>query len=257
MPEGGVLGFALSRVEIQGHDPPPVQDMAPGEWIRLSVSDTGIGMTADVRSQLFEPFFTTKAVGEGTGLGLAQVFGIVQQHHGHIDVETAPGAGSAFHLYFPASEDGEGPVVREPETSSDRPDGRGETILLVEDEDPLREAGRSVLESLGYRVKTAANGREALALCQLPRWSSSAAQQIDVVITDLVMPEMGGEALLRELRGFRSDLPVIAITGYALGGDDLSALKDAGFATLIAKPIDVDAWARAIRRALDAGGSPP
>ena len=252
MPEGGVLSFALSDIEVDRNEAPPVGDMTPGSWVRLTVSDTGIGMTADVRSHLFEPFFTTKAVGEGTGLGLAQVFGIVQQHHGHIDVETAPGSGSAFHLYFPISEDGErdGTSQRELEAPMVRSRGVGETLLLVQDEARLREAGRSVLEMLGYRVETAANGREALALCQSPRWAGSPARRIDLVITDLVMPEMGGEALLRELHRIRPDLPFIAVTGYALDGDDLSALRDAGFVAVLTKPIDVDAWAPAIRQAL-------
>jgi PAS domain S-box-containing protein len=251
MKRGGLLDFTLSAIEVRPGETPPVGEMRSGDWIRLTVADTGIGMTADVRSHLFEPFFTTKAVGEGTGLGLAQVFGIVQQHQGHIDVETAPGEGSAFHLYFPASGEGERRARPEPEEPAVNPRGRGETALLVEDEAKLRRVGRAVLESLGYRVETAANGREALALCQSPRWSQSPARQIDVVITDLVMPEMGGEVLLREMRRHHYDLPFIAITGYALNGDDLSALREAGFTEVIPKPVDVDVWARAIRRALD------
>lgn len=251
MPQGGTLGFTLCRLEVDAGEMPPVLEMEAGDWVHLTVSDTGIGMTSDVRSHLFEPFFTTKAIGEGTGLGLAQVFGIVQQHHGYIDVETAPGEGSVFHLYFPASEDNEGEVAFEVEEFVAHPQGGGELILLVEDEEKLQEAGRSMLESLGYCVLTASDGREALALCQSPRWAESSAQQIDLVITDLVMPEMGGEALLRELRRVRSELPFIAITGYALGSEDLSALRDAGFEAVITKPIDVDIWTRAIRQALE------
>ena len=250
MPEGGVLGITLSKIQVGRGEMPPVAEMGPGDWVGLTVSDTGIGMTEEVQSHLFEPFFTTKGVGEGTGLGLAQVFGIVRQHRGFIDVETAPGEGSAFHLYFPASADGTEGEATSSEAPQVRPTGRGETILLVEDEGKLRSAGRSMLESLGYRVETASNGREALAFCQSPRWSKPTSQRIALVVTDLVMPEMGGEALLREVHHFRPDLPFIAITGYALGSDDLLDLQDAGFTEVIAKPIDVDTWARAIRRAL-------
>jgi PAS domain S-box-containing protein len=249
MPEGGDLRFALSQLAVSDDEPPPVADMSPGDWVCLSVSDTGTGMTKEVQEHIFEPFFTTKDVDNGTGLGLAQVYGIVRQHKGHIDVETEPGAGTTFYIYLPAY----GEEIEEEdatENASDLPQGRGETILLVEDEKKLREAGRAMLESLDYRVVTAANGREALAKCQLPRWSGERARPIKLVITDLVMPEMSGEDLMHELQKRKPDLPVLVITGYALQEDDLQALKDMGFMDVIFKPFEVQALAQAVHCAL-------
>jgi CheY-like chemotaxis protein len=249
MPEGGDLRFALSQLAVSDDEPPPVADMLPGDWVCLSVSDTGTGMTKEVQEHIFEPFFTTKDVDNGTGLGLAQVYGIVRQHKGHIDVETEPGAGTTFYIYLPAY----GEEIEEEdatENASDLPQGRGETILLVEDEKKLREAGRAMLESLDYRVVTAANGREALAKCQSPRWSGERARPIKLVITDLVMPEMSGEDLMHELQKRKPDLPVLVITGYALQEDDLQALKDMGFMDVIFKPFEVQALAQAVHCAL-------
>jgi len=240
MPEGGELRFELARMELRPDDAPPVAGMSPGEWIRLSVSDTGTGIPPHVLPHLFEPFFTTKGPDQGTGLGLAQVHGIVAQHGGHIGVETAMGQGTTFRVYLPAS--GAQEQVVEEKTSAP-PRGRGETILLVEDNENLREGGRKLLEPLGYRVLTGANGREALEVCQV-------VKGIDLVITDLVMPEMGGERLMQELRKATPDLKVLAITGYAME-KNREELKDAGFLDVVYKPFDVDVLAQIIRRALD------
>ncbi len=235
MPDGGDLRFALSR---------------SGSWVCLSVSDTGTGMSEEVQAHLFEPFFTTKEMGKGTGLGLAQVFGIVRQHEGTIDVETEPGEGTTFHIYLPAQD---AQADEEPgDPPAPVPRGRGETLLLVEDEARVRDAIKQVLESVGYHVLTAKHGSEALARCQAPRWSRSNTRPVDVVITDLVMPKMGGKALLAELRRSDPELPVLAITGYAVEGDNRQALLDAGFADVIAKPLDVQGLVRRIRQILDA-----
>ena len=179
MPESGELRFELSRVEIGPDETPPVADMPPGEWVCLAVSDTGTGMTEEVQAHLFEPFFTTKEVGKGTGLGLAQVYGIVRQHEGYIDVETKIGEGTTFRVYLPAS--GVEPEIVEQESPA-VPRGQGETILLVEDEENLREAAQEMLESQGYRVLTAANGREALEVYEATR-SGDQPRRVDLVIT--------------------------------------------------------------------------
>jgi len=240
MPEGGELRFGLSRVKVRPGKAPPVAEMAPGEWVCLAVSDTGTGMTEEVRSHLFEPFFTTKEPGKGTGLGLAQVYGIVRQHEGYIGVETELGKGTTFHIYLPAS-GAEEEIVEE--SISTPPRGQGETILLVEDSEKLVEGVQTTLESLGYRVLTAANGREALKVCK-------AEGGADLVITDLVMPEMGGKRLMQELRKATPDLKVLALTGYAME-KSREELKDAGFLDVVYKPFDVDVLAQIIRRALD------
>ncbi len=241
MPHGGELRFGLSKIRLGPGDEPPVADMPAGEWVCLAVADTGTGMVEEVRAHLFEPFFTTKEVGEGTGLGLAQVYGIVRQHEGYIGVDTERGQGTTFCIYLLACEVAETSVEDDCATT---PRGQGETLLLVEDSDKLRDAGRGMLESLGYRVLSAANGRDALALYE-------ARGGVALVITDLVMPEMGGKELVQELRRLDPNVKALGLTGYATE-DMTSELSEAGFLEVIHKPFQVGALARAIRRALDA-----
>ncbi|MGD2178173.1 MAG: PAS domain S-box protein, partial [Anaerolineae bacterium] len=205
MPEGGDLEIALSTVAIAPSEDPPVAGMEPGRWVCLTVSDTGTGMTEEVKDRIFEPFFTTKEPGKGTGLGLAQVYGIVKQHHGAIDMETEVGVGTIFHVYLPAHEGGQS---REEERTASVPQGEGEMILLVEDQENLREAGREMLTALNYRVLTAVNGEGALETLQ--------GIMVDLVITDVVMPQMGGKALMRELTRRFPDLRALAVTGYTI-----------------------------------------
>jgi CheY-like chemotaxis protein len=197
-------------------------------------------MTEEAQAHLFEPFFTTKEVGQGTGLGLAQVYGIVRQHGGYIGVETELGRGTTFRIYLPAYE--EETEETEAEELPVPPQGQGETILLVEDNETLREAGRELLESLGYRVLTAANGRQALAAYEVEGGA-------DLVITDVVMPEMGGEELVRELTRSDPHLKALGITGYAVEGV-AEELRKAGFLDLIHKPFEVEKLAQMVRRAL-------
>lgn len=250
MPEGGALRFALSRMEKRPGKIPE-SDQASTEWLCLAVSDTGSGMTEEVQKHLFEPFFTTKEVGKGTGLGLAQVYGIVRQHDGYIDVTSAPGEGTTFTLCFPAYQEQIAP--RESEAQAPIPVGQGETILLVEDEPRLRNAERAMLEALGYRVVTAKNGRDALVQCQTAGRLEEHCPRIDLVITDLVMPELGGEELLRELQKVRPTLPVLAVTGYALQKKDLDQMKEIGFVDVLAKPFDMEQLARVVKRVIALG----
>jgi PAS domain S-box-containing protein len=253
MPQGGKLHIELERIEVSPDELPPwakrEEEIAHREsqitnqtWICLTVSDTGTGMTEEAQAHLFEPFFTTKEPGAGTGLGLAQVYGIVKQHKGHIGVETAVGKGTTFRVYLPTYE-GEEMQRAETEEDSTLPRGKNETILLVEDETRLREAIGKVLELLGYQVLTAANGKDALETY----WST---EKIDLVIADLVMPVMGGEQLLRVLREENPDLKALTITGYVIEAD-LEALKQAGFLGVVHKPFDTDHLAKVVRRALD------
>ena len=249
MPEGGELRIALSRtaaaekIRCAG-----CGRVARGEWVQITVTDTGSGIPPDVLPRIFEPFFTTKEVGKGTGLGLAQVYGIVEQHGGHIDVETEPGQGTTFHAYLPASKGKE--QVAEEEASA-IPQGQGETILLVEDNENLREGGRDLLELLGYHVLTGANGQEALEVCQAVKGTRpEPGRRIDLVITDIVMPKMGGKQLMQELGKAIPALKVLALTGYAME-ESQEELKEAGFLDVVYKPFEVDQLARVIRRALD------
>ena len=237
--EGGELEIGLSELVVSPAGTPPVAGMEPGEWVRLTVSDTGTGMTEEVKERIFEPFFTTKERGEGTGLGLAQVYGIVQQHDGHIDVETELGIGTAFHVYLPIHGAELGSESEAP--AGELPAGRGQTILLVEDQENLRDAGRGMLASLGYRVVTAPDGREALEILD--------GMRVDLIVTDVVMPEMGGKALIRALSEAHPGLPAIAVTGYTMR-DEISELKDVGFAQVLQKPFDAQSLAEAVEHAL-------
>jgi signal transduction histidine kinase/ActR/RegA family two-component response regulator len=258
MPDGGELRIGLHRVETNPGEGLPGTELSlatvpsgedpGGKWLCLTVSDTGTGMTEDVRTRLFEPFFTTKGEA-GTGLGLAQIYGIVTQHDGHIGVETEAGQGTTFRVYLPASDEvGAAGAVSEMAVA---PRGNGETILFVEDEDKVREAGQLILESLGYQVLTAPNGREALQVyTALERADDGDATEIQLIITDVVMPEMGGLEMLKELRGMNVGVRALAITGHALGTDNEWAA--AGVTGTVRKPFEVGDLAEAIRRVLDA-----
>jgi CheY-like chemotaxis protein len=235
MPEGGRLTISLRRPWI-GPENEPLPEMEPGKWICLQVADTGVGMTDEVRDHLFEPFFTTKGPGEGTGLGLAQVYGIVKQHQGFIDVESEPERGTTFRIYLPAA-----PVytVADDVVNAAPSQGRGETILLAEDEATVRHATKRILESLGYRVVTAANGREAEELAR--------SAHFDLLLTDLVMPAKGGRELIDALRASHPGLKAIAFTGYAVE-DDLHEIT----VDVLQKPLDIETLGQAVRQALDA-----
>ncbi|HEY72074.1 MAG: hypothetical protein DRI81_14665 [Chloroflexi bacterium] len=245
MPDGGELRIKLERIEIEPGGSPPLPEMkeaVPNRgWVCLAVSDTGVGMTKDVRAHLFEPFFTTR-LPLRTGLGLAQAHGIVKQHKGYIGVETEEGKGSTFCIYLPVYvESVQEKVETESLAASLR--GDGETILLVEDNAVLLMVGQDVLQMLGYHTLAAANGQEALKVYQ-------AEGGADLVITDLMMPNMGGRELAQELKKANPDVRVLAITGYTVW-EVVEELKGAGFCGVIYKPFDVDQLAQAVRRALD------
>ncbi len=214
MPHGGRLSIDLREVDTSDLQEPLCPDEAgadssppAGRFACLSVRDTGQGMDASTRARVFEPFFTTKGQGEGTGLGLSMVHGIVKQSGGQIAVESEPGRGTIFHVYFPVVA-GTATSVRRPEQVSAGAYS-GATVLLVEDEAQIRSLGRRVLEDAGFKVLVAKNGVEALRLVER---SSSV---IDVLVTDVVMPEMSGPELARRLRHEYEDLRVLFVSGYA------------------------------------------
>ncbi|NLE43223.1 MAG: response regulator [Chloroflexi bacterium] len=242
MAGGGVLRIGLKRVSADPGGVPRSPGVEPGEWICLTVTDSGTGIPASALPHMFEPFFTTKPSGQGTGLGLAQVYGIVVQHRGRVDVKTEQGRGTTFSAYLPAwsgtSVDSAG--MR---STAHTPSGHGETVLLVEDQQRLREMGRDVLEALGYRVLTAAEGHAALD--QYRRDSS-----INVILTDIVMPGMGGRELLRAVQTLDPQARVLGMTGYLMGEDE-AAVQNEGFLRIIRKPFDVAELGEAIRYALD------
>ena len=187
MPHGGALKLSLAR---QGTPPQP--NLPSGPWLCLTVADTGDGIAPAAMAHLFEPFFTTKPPGHGSGLGLAQVYGIVKQHDGEISVHSAPGQGTAITVCLPAVDTATTDVA---EPVAPPPARTGATILLVEDNPLLLEALGDILSLQGYTVLSAGNGKEALAML------GEAASAINLVVTDLIMPQMGGDVLLAQMRG--------------------------------------------------------
>ena len=240
MPDGGNLRIGLSPLQVAEGKQPPVPGMAPGNWVVWTVLDTGTGMSPEVVARLYEPFFTTKAPGEGTGLGLAQVYGIVKQHKGFIDVASQPGAGTTFTIYLPQ-------VVEEAKekkaAEQAAPRGAGETILVVEDQEGVRKVVEGMLEGLGYRVITAGNGQEGLSAYDAHR------EQIGLVVTDMVMPQMGGLDLFAALKERNPDVRVVLMTGYASGGEG-GALLPEDIAGLLSKPLSIEQVGQAVREAL-------
>ncbi len=206
MTGGGVLTIDTANIVIEADFLAADSALRPGRHVRLRVGDTGTGMPADVREHAFEPFYTTKADGKGTGLGLATVYGIVTQTAGTIDIHSQPGVGTTFTIMIPVTDERPAPV-REPVTHERRP--KGETVLIVEDEEALRDVTRRIFTQSGYHVLTAADGRDALAL---------AAQhdgEIHLLVTDVVMPNMLGQEVAARLRQLRPGLAVLYMSGYA------------------------------------------
>ncbi|HZH12250.1 MAG TPA: ATP-binding protein [Microvirga sp.] len=213
MPTGGKLAIRTANVPSQEAARLNVSGMPPADYVLVEVSDTGIGMTADVLEKIFEPFFTTKEVGKGTGLGLSTVFGIVKQSGGYIDVNSTPGQGTTFSIFLPRhipemQEAPEEAKVDTPKKPAADMTGQG-TILLVEDEDPVRAVNARALTARGYTVLEAASGIEAMEIIQ------ERGAPVDLVVSDVVMPEMDGPTLLGELRKLYPDLKVIFVSGYA------------------------------------------
>jgi PAS domain S-box-containing protein len=230
MPDGGHLKIGLAHVQTEKPKPMPVQDLPPGNWVQIEVTDSGEGIPQAALSHIFEPFFTTKEVGEGTGLGLAQVYGIVQQHEGYIDITTEVGQGTTFFLYFPALNIGTS-TAELPERG-ELQSGQGQRILLVEDDRAIREALLDSLAQLNYEVLAATNGREALAVL------AAKADEIDLVLSDVVMPEMGGVALFHAMQEQNLTLPVVLLTGHPLS-KEMENLQTLGLAGWLQKPPDL------------------
>jgi PAS domain S-box-containing protein len=238
MPDGGKVTLGVDRFRADASAVRPRPGMPQGNYVRITVRDTGVGMDAETQARIFEPFFTTKALGKGTGLGLATVYGVVKQSGGWIWVDSAPGAGTTFEILFPeVSPATETPSVAKPSLRS----ARGhETVLLVDDEEDVRTVLRDSLAAQGYNVLCASSGQEALAL------AAEHPGKIDVLITDTIMPGMDGPKLARSLRAARPETKVLYISGYtedaSLFGNGL--LRGEAF---LQKPFPLDSLAQKVR----------
>lgn len=242
MPNGGTLTLRFDKFNLREHDRSPVPDMHPGGWMSLAVSDTGTGIAPHLMHRLFEPFFTTKERGKGTGLGLAQVYGIIAQHSGFIHADSQPGQGSTFTIYLPV--DAQDAIT--PSSSLEAPvsGGGAETILLVEDNPSTAQAVLFSLESLGYSVLTASNGEEALEQYR------EHPDDIDLILSDMVMPRMGGVELYRRIQQENPELRMIIMTGYPME-DDGRDLLEQGIVDWILKPFEIDVLDAKLRRAFE------
>lgn len=243
MPEGGEMRIVFERLQVEA-DRAPLPEMKSGAWIALSVHDTGIGIPEEAMPHLFEPFFTTKEPGSGTGLGLAQVYGIVKQHGGEIGVDSEEGWGTTFTVYLPALEQEE-QDIESPEDAIQSAGKTSGTILLVEDDDTTRKAIHETLELLGYRVLTATNGQEALDVLERQ------LDAIDLVLTDMIMPEMGGLAFYETLKEWQPNVRVVIMTGYPLADVGRRALEQ-GELTWIQKPFSMTELAQLVQKKLAA-----
>jgi CheY-like chemotaxis protein len=218
-------------------------DCIPGDYICVSVSDNGCGMDKETASHIFEPFFTTKGLGQGTGLGLSTVYGIVKQNEGFIDLHSEPGRGTAFTIYLPPHDD---EAVEQKETIlADIQPGRGETILIVEDDLILMEMGEMMLQRLGYTVLSANTPSEAISLVEKNR------SDIQLFITDVVMPEMNGRELADKLLSIRPTLKHLFMSGYTANVIVHRGVLDEGV-NFIQKPFSINELAVKVRSVLDA-----
>jgi len=255
MPDGGRLEVSTASLHLDTAGSAE-QPRKPGRYVCVTVSDTGEGIAPENLPHVFEPFFTTKEVGQGTGMGLATVYGIIQQHGGWIEVTSEPGAGATFRVFLPVAPvrvvvpvvEKPTPTIRVPAPATKG----GELILVVEDEEPVRKLVRVVLQRVGYRVVEAASGLQALEV-----WNQQGAK-VDLLLTDLVMPDgMSGRELAERLRVLRPGLAIVLTSGYSaeMAGKNLELLPEARF---IQKPFRAEELLKVVRETLaDRGGSPP
>ena len=238
--DGGILEVNLSDVDLDPNFSAQHPGVKPGKFIKLTVSDTGCGMSPEVLGRIFDPFFTTKNVGQGTGMGLSVVHGIVKSHGGAITVDSSPGQGTTFSLFLPATE----AVSITPEDSVQLMATGTEHILFVDDEDFQVDIGKRSLTRLGYRVTAGTDSIEALGLFR------QTPDEFDLVITDMTMPAMTGDVLAAKIISIRPDIPVIVCTGYSERIDN-EVIKKIGIKELAMKPIAMKDMAEMIRRVLD------
>jgi two-component system cell cycle sensor histidine kinase/response regulator CckA len=245
MPRGGNLTIETRNVELDEEYGSKHVGVAPGKYVLLAVSDTGEGMSEEVRHRVFEPFFTTKEKGKGTGLGLSTVYGIVKQSGGNVWIYSEPGRGTTFKVYLPQAES----ETRElgEKVVEAAPCGGSETILLVEDEEVVRGLARRILEQAGYSVVEASKGDEALRFC------AEHAAEVNLLLTDVVMPEMSGKELADRLKSQYPELKMVFMSGYTDEAIVHHGVLDSSV-EFIQKPFTPSALIRKVREVLDLNG---
>jgi CheY-like chemotaxis protein len=236
---GGSLDIDLNDFSVSASDGNP-DGIEPGLYVKLTVRDTGTGISGDIVNKIFDPFFTTKKLGEGTGLGLSVVHGIVKHSNGHITVESELGRGSTFTVYFPRITGG----PEADDVSDDELPTGSERILFVDDEEALVEMGEDILAEIGYEVISRMSSREALSLLK------EDPSRFDLVITDQTMPEMTGVELAKEILALKPDMPIIMCTGFSYVVDADKA-RAAGIKAFAMKPLTKKEIAKTIRKVLD------
>jgi PAS domain S-box-containing protein len=241
MPEGGELRVQTKNVTLDESNVKPFQ-IKPGNYVEMSLRDTGIGMDEKTQKRIFEPFFTTKRLGRGTGLGLASVYGIIKNHGGFINVDSEKGKGTTFNVYLPASEKD---FEIKPELSAGFQKGSG-TVLLVDDEEVIVDVGQEILKSMGYRVVTARSGREAIEIFDKAHYLTSVP---DLIILDMIMPEMGGGETYDRLKEINPQVKVLLSSGYGIDGQATEILKR-GCDGFIQKPFKISELSQSIKRVL-------
>ncbi len=243
MPDGGRLLFKTEKIHLDWEQCKAYPPLKPGDYVLLTVSDTGLGMTREIMDHIFEPFFTTKESGKGTGLGLSIVYRIVKNHGGYITCDSIPGQGTTFKVFFPAIKQ-QADKEKRPETIESPVVGGDETILLVDDEEPILNMGRNILRRFGYNVFVAKNGEEAVEIYKNKK------DNIDLIILDISMPGMGGHKCLKELKKINKNVKVLIASGYMPEGKVEETLK-AGAIGFIAKPYHLKDMLKIVRESLD------
>jgi CheY-like chemotaxis protein len=247
MPHGGMLTLSASNVVIDAQYEGTSTGAKKGHYVLLRVADTGVGISPEVRERIFEPFFTTKEIGKGTGIGLATVHSVVKSHGGFINLESELGQGTTFKIYLPAD-----PAHRTTDSvhpiKIELPRGKDELVLVVDDEFSIRDITKQTLESFGYRVLTANDGAEAVALY------AKQAHEIAIVVTDMMMPIMDGSATAQVLQRINPAVKIIAASGIA-SGDALARASAAGVKHFLLKPYTAEKLLKLVHEVLEAPAS--
>jgi CheY-like chemotaxis protein len=240
MPAGGRLTIETANARLDSRDTLQQERVEAGDYVVVSVSDTGVGMSPEVAARAIEPFFTTKPVGEGTGLGLSMIYGFAKQSRGHLQIDSETGRGTAIKLYLPRAFQ---EAVVQNTAVAEAPRGQGETLLVVEDDTTVRLIISEVLKELGYRVLVASDAREAIPMLQSDR-------KIDLMVSDAVLPHIDGRKLAEIARASRPDLKILFVTGYSEHAINRSGFLDAGM-EMLTKPFALETLGYKVRTLIE------